>query len=641
MFDLSSPRSRVFAFALLVAFGALAFFSVRQVEKAQKEIDLILDEGVVGLDRAEDMLQSLLDLRAAVISTLLPATAADRLALANELDDRLVALDRQNDRLAELQLEHMLHEDESLALKGLVDVAEESVRQVIAQIRAPGGDVAVSVRDATAVSAEIDACAAELHALSTRVAGRARVADSEIPDALSNAQHLTVAMASLSFAIALFGLVRVVLSRRSAVAEFVATRALNRGSRGPVAVAPAPRLRIVHVLSHTDATRGGAIQALLLAREQQRAGHDVVVIANSKSRRRPAHSTFEPWIESGLVFRFLPMGAPQRVWMSPRSVMRMRSLLRSLPHDVVHVHRDRALLYVLAATAGMEVPALISQRGTTRRFRHVVIAVAHRSPCVHRIIAVAQAVKDSLVEQSVDAAKVEVVYGSFDVERFDPSRVDRMRVRRELGIADDQFVLLALGELNPRKDPATYIDAFARVMADHPNVVALHAGDAKSDRRAEYERLGAERCGDRLRFLGWRNDVPELLAAADVVVNASVGDEGLTGTVREALAMARPVVCTRTDGNPELIEDGVTGILVPRRRPEAMAQAIVALLADPSRRERLGAAGRERVLERMTLAVRVPRVERIYRDVLQERVQATGATAPTPVRESVRSEGSS
>ncbi|MBL8769643.1 MAG: glycosyltransferase [Planctomycetes bacterium] len=627
MVDLTSIRSRLFAFMLVLAFGGLAYFSVREVEKAQSEIDLILDEGVVGLDRAEDMLQSLLDLRTAVISTLLPSTEADRRALARELADRLEALDRQNDRLAELQLEDMLHEDESIALKSLVDVAEDSVRQVIAQIDAPGGDVAVSVRDATAVSAQIDACAAELHALSTRVAGRARVADSEIPDALSNAQHLTVAMATLSFAIAAFGLVRVVVSRRSRVAEFVAKRAFGRSTPNHTASAEAPRLRIVHVLSHTDATRGGAIQALLLAREQQRAGHQVIVFANSRTRHRAAHATFQPWIDAGLDMRFLPMGAPQRVWMSPRSVMRMRSVLRSIQHDVIHVHRDRALLYVLAATAGKEPPALISQRGTTRRFRHVVIAVAHRSPCVHRIIAVAKAVKDSLVEQNVDAAKVEVVYGSFDVERFDPSRVDRAAARRALGIGDDQFVMLALGELNPRKDPATYIDAFARVMANHRNVVALHAGDAKSARRAEYERLGAERCGDRLRFLGWRSDVPELLAAADVVVNASVGDEGLTGTVREALAMAKAVVCTRTDGNPELVEDGVTGILVPRRKPDAMAAAIERLLADPAMRTRLGGAGRQRVLERMTLAVRVPRVEQIYRDVLAERRVAAQSSA--------------
>lgn len=637
MVDLTSVRARVFAFLLLVAFGGLAYFSVREVEKAQKEIDLILDEGVVGLDRAEDMLQSLLDLRAAVISSLLPSTTADRIALARELDDRLIALDRQNDRLAELQLEHMLREDESVALKGLVDVAEESVRQIAAQIRAPGGDVAVSVRDATAVSAEIDACAAELHALSTRVAGRARVADSEIPDALSNAQHLTVAMASLSLAIALFGLVRLVVTRRGAMTEYVATRAFDRVPTAPIAAASEHRLRILHVLSHTDATRGGAIQALLLAREQQRAGHDVVVIANRKSRKRGAHATFQPWIDGGLRFHFLSMGAPQRVWMSPRGVMRLRSLLRTIPHDVIHVHRDRALLYVLAATTGMEPPALVSQRGTTRKFRHVVIAVAHRSPCVHRIIAVAQAVKDSLASQNVDARKIEVVYGSFDVDRFDPMRVDRARARHELGIADDQFVLLALGELNPRKDPATYIDAFARVMATHPNVVALHAGDAKSERRDEYERLGAERCGERLRFLGWRSDVPQLLAAADVVVNASVGDEGLTGTVREALAMGKAVVCTKTDGNPELIEDGVTGILVPRRKPDVMARAIETLLADPALRERLGAAGRERVLERMTLAVRVPRVERIYREVLAERMAAAGSASRPPAVESSRS----
>ena len=152
------------------------------------------------------------------------------------------------------------------------------------------------------------------------------------------------------------------------------------------------------------------------------------------------------------------------------------------------------------------------------------------------------------------------------------------------------------------------------------DVVFIHAGDAKTDRRRLFTRLGKERCGDRLRFLGWRADVPALLAAADVVVNTSIADEGLTGVVREALAMERAVVCTRTDGNPELVSDRMTGILVPPREPEMLASAVLELLANPAFRAQLGTAGRKRVLELMTLPARTRRVETLYRSVLAEGV---------------------
>lgn len=409
-----------------------------------------------------------------------------------------------------------------------------------------------------------------------------------------------------------------------------ALRELIRERSGPRRESPPPRLdspnsgrlRIVHVLSHTDATRGGAIQALSLAREQRRAGHDVLVIANNRTNKKSIHSTFHAWISDQLPFRFIAMGASQRVMLAPRSVLRLRRMLLEWNPDVVHVHRDRALLYTLAASIGMKRWVLISQRGTTRRFRHWLIARAHRSRRLAQIIAVAQAVKESLVEQGVDSEKVRVIYGSIDVDRFNPDRVDGRSVRAELKVRDGTLVVAALGELNPRKDPETYIEAFARVMKGRDDVLFIHAGDAKTDRREIFTRLGEERCGDRLRFLGWRADVPALLAAADVVVNTSVADEGLTGVVREALAMGRAVICTRTDGNPELVVDGVTGILVLPRNPDLLAARILELLANPALRSRLGAAGRARVLASMTLQIRAQQVELAYRNALARFVSA-------------------
>lgn len=404
-----------------------------------------------------------------------------------------------------------------------------------------------------------------------------------------------------------------------AIRELVANRRGRRRALSPKHESRAvARLRIVHVLSHTDATRGGAIQALSLAREQQRAGHDVLIIANNRTNKKAIHPTFNSWMSGELPFRFVAMGASQRVMLSPWLVLRLRRMLREWRPDVIHMHRDRALLYTLAATIGINCGVLISQRGTTREFQHWLIARAHRSRRVSRIIAVARAVKDALVAQGVDSRKVLVIYGSIDVDRFNPNRVDGSSVRAGLGVPQGTRIVAAIGELNPRKDPATYIDSFARVLKSRDDVVFIHAGDAKAERREFFTRLGKEKCGEKLRFLGWRADVPELLAAADVVVNSSIADEGLTGVVREALAMGRAVVCTRTDGNPELVVDGETGVLVPPRDPEILARRILELLSSPSLRTQLGTTGRARVLESMTLAARSASVDAAYREALSE-----------------------
>ncbi len=595
----------------LALIGVLPFVILTDLGTASNEIDLILDEGVVGLDRSEQVLQTLLDLRADVLNTLIPASEADRIAIASRLSAKLEALDQQNDRLAELELKNLLHGDENVALKALIDATEESVRQVIEQIRAPGGDIAVSVRDAMSVSSQIDECATELHSLSTRVAARARVADSEIPDSLDGARVGTIALSVVAALIGIAGLVR---SARGVTPAW-RTRALI--------AEPGSSLRILHVLTHTDSTRGGAIQALLLANAQKARGHHVEVVANTWKRGAPFHETFRPWMERGLPFHFYGMHDPQGAWCPPAEALRFREFLRAGGFDVIHVHRDKALLFALASSVGIEVPAFVSQRGTTHAFRHRSVALAHRSRRVHRIVAVAQAVKDSLVEQGVDGTKIEVVYGSFDVDRFDPARVDHDRVRNELGVGPQTKIVAVLGELNHRKDPGTYLRAFGMLARKRDDVLFVHAGNATGPRKDEFFALGAKQCGDRLRFLGWRSDVPELLAAADIVVNASAKNEGLTGVVREALAMARAVVCTATDGNPEIVIDGETGKLVPPRDPAALAAAIASLLDDAALRERLGAAGRALVLAKMTNEVRDARVEAIYREVLAERATVT------------------
>ncbi len=391
------------------------------------------------------------------------------------------------------------------------------------------------------------------------------------------------------------------------------------------------RLKILHVLTHYDVTRGGAIQALLLATAQRAQGHDVQVASNMRHRDQPLHPTFEPWIKTGLSVERYQMMDPFGLWCPPSEILRFRRDLARLRPDVIHVHRDSALLFTCLATMFRDVPAVIAQRGTTMTFNSRPVAMAFKSRRVHRVIAVAGAVKESLVSQGVPADKVSVVYGSFDVDRFDPARADRQKLRAELGLRPEQPLVVMVGELNHKKSPSTYIAACARLIATRDDVVCVHVGDGKKGRRKRYQAQAAKSCGGRFRFLGWRRDIPDVYAAADIAVNSSTSGEGLTGAIREALAMECAVVATAVDGNPEVVRHDETGLLVPHSNPDAMAAAIATLLDRPQRARELGRAGRRLVVSTMHPDVRVARVEEVYREVLRDRGYADAAGVPETV----------
>lgn len=372
------------------------------------------------------------------------------------------------------------------------------------------------------------------------------------------------------------------------------------------------RLRILHLLSHDQVTRGGAIQALLLA-DAQRARGDNVRIACHGRPSAPLHATWDRWLGAGISVEPFAMDRA-------RELVRFRRHLAATEPDVIHCHRENALVFAWLATAFRNAPALIAQRGTTHAFNSRLQATAYRSPRTRRIIAVAEAVKDALVRLGVARDKVDVVYGSFDPMRFDPAVADRGKLRRELGLAESDRLVVQVGELHPKKAPTTFVRVAARLVKSRQNVVCALVGKGKREKqcRREIESLGV---GDRVRMLGFRDDIADVYAAADVAVNCSTRDEGLTGALREALAMEKPVAATRTDGNPEAVRDRETGLLVPPDDVDAMADAIGWLLDHPDEARRFAAAGRRLVVEQMHPDVRVARTEDVYRRVLAARTQ--------------------
>jgi glycosyltransferase involved in cell wall biosynthesis len=201
----------------------------------------------------------------------------------------------------------------------------------------------------------------------------------------------------------------------------------------------------------------------------------------------------------------------------------------------------------------------------------------------------------------------------------------RARVRAELGILDGEQVVTVVGSLYPVKGHRYLLEAAPQVLARCPSTVFLFAGrgDCEVELRAQARGLGI---ADRVRFLGLRDDVPALLAIADVFVQPSLS-EGLSIAILEAMAAAKPIVTTRVGGNPELVADSETGLLVEPANASALAAAVTRILTDGRQARRLGDNGRERVRARFSTANMVTDYEAIYAKALGRAVAATAERA--------------
>lgn len=361
-----------------------------------------------------------------------------------------------------------------------------------------------------------------------------------------------------------------------------------------------PHLSVLQLYPKADFFTGAAIQLRDLAAGLARRGIDVTVATS------PSTIWAERLAAMGIAYEPIPM---KRAW-DPRAIMRVRHVVRTHRIQVIHAQKGRArTLAMLAGLLGSR-PALVLNRGVsfplTRWNR-----IGYTSRRVHAIVAVCEAIKRDLVAAGVPAGKIEVIYSGTDVARFRPG-LDGSGIRREVGIEPRHFLVTQVG-VRSWRGWQDVLDAMALVAPALASARVLFIG-APPPRIPEVLARAAERgLAGRVAVLGHRDDVPEILTASDVVVDASWAGLGLTGSLREALACGRPVIGTALAGMPELIEDGRTGLLVPPRDPDALAQAILKLAADPAWRADIGRAGRERVVTRFSLDAKLTRTEALYR----------------------------
>jgi glycosyltransferase involved in cell wall biosynthesis len=297
----------------------------------------------------------------------------------------------------------------------------------------------------------------------------------------------------------------------------------------------------------------------------------------------------------------LPMArsySPPAQWRALRALSQL--IARERP-DIVHGHMPISgfLARLAARRAGVPVVAytchgfLFNQPGPWPR-RAAALAMewlGGRLTDVHMTVSeeeAAQARRLCIHPRSVG------IGNGRDPARFHPDPATRARIRAELGVPEDRIVVIAVSRLVRHKGHPELLAAMREVNAELWVVGNRLASDHGEDLEPYFAACGL---GERLRRLGYREDVPQLLAAADIFVLPS-WFEGLPMSVIEAMLTALPVVASNVSGPREQVEDGLTGRLVPPRDVPALARALAELAADAERRRRMGEAGRARALAR-------------------------------------------
>jgi len=309
---------------------------------------------------------------------------------------------------------------------------------------------------------------------------------------------------------------------------------------------------------------------------------------------------------------------------SPRVLRRLFELVRYLRRhqiDVVHTTGLYPNVFGVVAAWLARTPVIVASvrdmgqmwRGDLRRVQRWTCRLADA------VVTNAEAIAQRLRAEGYRPETIEVIHNGI-VPVVAPPRRPGTGFRRDLGIPAAAPLVGVVARIDPLKGLDDFLDAAALVAARHPETRFLIVGGpaaAVGEGYTEELRRRAGRLGlaDRVFLTGARTDVPDILPELTVSVLPSL-TEGLSNSLLEAMVAGKPVVATAVGGNPEIVEDGVTGFLVPANDPPSLAAAIERLVADPRLAAALGRAGQARVADRFTPARLVERTLALYRRLL-------------------------
>ncbi len=347
---------------------------------------------------------------------------------------------------------------------------------------------------------------------------------------------------------------------------------------------------------------GAVLHCRLVIRELLARGHRVTLVC------RPGARIAEDVAGERLEVVFSEL----RRW-PPDELRRIASIARRTGVEVLHTHLSRAHFFgvLLRWFSGLPSVATAQSRLIQAHWllNDLVIAASEATRKFHRRYNLVRADRIVTIHNFIDDARIAAV-----------TAADRQRIRREVGADNGTILVGVLGSVDHRKSQHDLVHVLPQLLTESPNTRVLLAGVAGPEWYMERLHADAERLGvaHAVRWLGHRDDVPDVLAALDIFVLPS-REEQLPLSILEAMYTGLPVVGTTVGGVPECVEPGRNGFLVRPGDRRALGEALGALIRDPALRRRMGEAGRETVRRRFSIQSQVAAIEAALQDVVRRR----------------------
>lgn len=352
--------------------------------------------------------------------------------------------------------------------------------------------------------------------------------------------------------------------------------------------------------------RGGQRQAFFLAQELKRKSFPFTLYAQPDS----------PLLNKARQAQLSVMPLKIRSEVDMRAVLRLAAAMKRRKCQLVHFHDAHSLAVGSAAASLAKVPLRIISRRVDFPLKNNLLSRKKYTKDIDLIIAISQGVKRALVKSGLDSSMIKVVPSGIDYTPFEEAASSDY-LRQELSFSPDDFLVGIVAHLADHKGHKYLIDA-SRILRDKaPRIKIIIVGDGPL--QLELNRQAKEtQVEDMVFFLGFREDIPQILASLDLFVLSSKL-EGMGTSIMDAMACRLPVVATEVGGIPEVVVNEKTGLLVPPKKPAALADAILRIYENRTLAEQLGNKGYEVVHSKFSAAAMATKIIKIYEQLAKKK----------------------
>jgi glycosyltransferase involved in cell wall biosynthesis len=372
-------------------------------------------------------------------------------------------------------------------------------------------------------------------------------------------------------------------------------------------------LRVLHV---SAAAERGGVEVILL--------NIIKYIDRTRFSPKVLFLTDGPFVReveaAGVEAHVIEAGRVRQIIRGSKAVGRTARLIREDGIDLVHSHNAKAHLYGGMAAVITGVPSLLHLHGVPRFAfsRDGFLSLLSMAVPARRIVACSAYVAGAFKSAWHSRRQVTIVHnglapGVSSVQK-NPA------VRREFGISDEAPLVLMASRLQRQKGVHVFLNAVSRVARSFPEARFLVVGGALFGLEQDYpielqQQVDSLKLNEAVRLVGFRSDIMSFYYTADIVVNSSIEPESFPTVLLEAMACSKPVIASDSGGSREIVDPGVTGLLVPPRDSDELAEAIISLLGDHDRRLRMGEAGAARVRDHLNAEHMIVRLQNLYEEM--------------------------